>query len=446
MKKLIRITTVPLSLDKLLSGQLNFMNQFYKVIGVSSEREYLERVGVKENIEVFNIEMTRQITPIKDLVSVYKLYCFFKKHKPFIVHTHTPKAGTVGMLAAKIAGVPNRLHTIAGLPLLEATGNKRKLLNFVEKVTYSCATKIYPNSFGLSEIIINEKFCNPDKLKVLGNGSTNGIDTSFFTAEKYSQNENKALKEKLGILPDDFVFIFVGRLVSDKGINELVEAFGKLETGNWRFGEAEKGRFDDGEMGRKGDLDVGRESFKRLEIKDQKLGSREQGSDLGKQLIPISRFQSPVSSCKLLLVGPLETELDPLLPETLKGIAQNKNIILVDYQNIICPYFAIANALVFPSYREGFPNVVMQAGAMGLPSIVSNINGCNEIIQDNRNGIIIPAKNTMAIFEAMKEMLTNKVLYNKLKQNSRKRIVDNYEQKEVWTAILNEYKSLEKNV
>lgn len=382
--KLIRITTVPISLDKLLSGQLAYMNQFYKVIAVSSEKEYLEKVGKKENIAVFNIEMTRQITPVKDLISVYKLYRFFKKQKPFIVHTHTPKAGTVGMIGAKLAGVPNRLHTIAGLPLLEATGIKRILLNFVEKITYSCATKIYPNSFGLNEIIIKQKFCNPDKLKVLGNGSTNGIDTSFFNAEKYSQIENDALKKTLEILPNDFVFIFVGRLVSDKGINELTEAFKKL-------------------------------------------------NDL-------------FSNTKLLLVGPSEKELDPLSSGTLKEIEENKSIISVGYQNDVRPYFAISNALVFPSYREGFPNVVMQAGAMGLPSIVSNINGCNEIIIENQNGIIIPVKNTMAIFDAMKKMVENAAFYNQLKENSRKRIVDNYEQKVVWNAILNEYKKLEENV
>ena len=382
MKKLIRITTVPISLDKLLSGQLAFMNQFYEVFGVSSEKEYLEKVGQKENIEVFHVEMTRKITPIKDLISVYKLYRFFKKQKPFIVHTHTPKAGTVGMLAAKLAGVPNRLHTIAGLPLLEATGNKRTLLNFVEKVTYSCATKIYPNSFGLNEIILQEKFCTPDKLKVIGNGSTNGIDTSFFTAEKYSQNDCDVLKGKLEILPDDFVFIFVGRLVSDKGINELIEAFSKFKTQN----------------------------------------------------------------SKLLLVGPLEKELDPLLPKTLKSIEANPNIISVGYQNDVRPYFAISNALVFPSYREGFPNVVMQAGAMGLPSIVSDINGCNEIIINKNNGIIIPVKNTKAIFEAMKIYLENKEVYQLHKKNARTRITENYEQHVVWNAILKEYKSLEKNV
>ena len=152
------------------------------------------------------------------------------------------------------------------------------------------------------------------------------------------------------------------------------------------------------------------------------------------------------SNTKLLLVGPSEKELDPLSSGTLKEIEENKSIISVGYQNDVRPYFGISNALVFPSYREGFPNVVMQSGAMGLPSIVSNINGCNEIIIENQNGIIIPVKNTMAIFDAMKKMVENVAFYNQLKENSRKRIVDHYEQKVVWNAILNEYKKLEENV
>lgn len=379
-QKLIRITTVPISLDKLLSGQLSYMNQFYNIIGVSSEASYLERVGRKENIEVFSVEMTRQITPFKDLMAVYKLYKFLKKEKPFIVHTHTPKAGTVGMLAAKLAGVPNRLHTVAGLPLLEASGSKRYLLNNVEKFTYSCATKIYSNSFGLKNIIIGQKFCKSEKLNVIGNGSSNGIDTSHFDALHFSEFTNNRLKEEINIDQQDFVFIFVGRLVSDKGINELVESFKKINL-----------------------------LFKKT---------------------------------KLLLVGSLESKLDPLQSKTLIEIESNKSIISVGYQNDVRPYFAIANTLVFPSYREGFPNVVMQAGSMGLPSIVTNINGCNEIIIDHFNGIIIQVKSSSAIFNAMKVLLEDQNLYKLLQQNARKRIVENYEQGVVWNALLQEYMSL----
>jgi UDP-N-acetylglucosamine:LPS N-acetylglucosamine transferase len=175
--KLIRITTIPLSLEKLLEGQLSFMNNHYEVTAVSSECERLKKYGLANGVDTYCLSMTRKITPLKDLIAVFKLFFYLKKERPLIVHTHTPKAGVVGMLAAKLAGVPLRLHTVAGLPLIEATGFKRMLLNSVEKLTYLMATNIYPNSHGLNEIIIKEKFTSPTKMKVLGGGSSNGIDT-----------------------------------------------------------------------------------------------------------------------------------------------------------------------------------------------------------------------------------------------------------------------------
>lgn len=381
-KTLIRITTVPISLEKLLTGQLEFMSEFYNVIAVSSEKENLEKLGKKINLPVFPVNLTRQITPIKDLSALFRLFIFFKKTKPLIVHTHTPKAGTIGMMAAKLAGVPLRLHTVAGLPLLETTGKKRKLLDFVEKITYSCANHVYPNSKGLMDIIIKNNYCNPKKLKVIANGSSNGIDTSYFNPTLFSENEKADLKKKIGINEDDFVFIFVGRLVKDKGVNELIAAFSKL--------------------------------------------------------------QYPKN--KLLLVGDYENELDPLLTETLEMIESNKNIISTGFQYDVRPYFAISDALVFPTYREGFPNVVMQAGAMNLTCIVTDINGCNEIIIEDKNGIIIPVKDESAIFEAMKSFISDSEKLQQMKENARQLIVSRYEQKIVWKAIFDEYKFLEKNV
>jgi glycosyltransferase involved in cell wall biosynthesis len=381
--KLIRITTVPISLDKLLSGQLNFMQTNFEVVAVSSEKEYLERVGLKENVRTFHLEMSRKITPINDLIAVVRLFFFLLREKPAIVHTHTPKAGIVGMLASFLARVPCRLHTIAGLPLLEEKGLKRKVLNFVEKLTYACATKIYPNSFGLKDIILEQKFCNANKIKVIVNGSTNGIDTSFFSPSLIKLEEMQQLKLDLNIAEDDFVFVFVGRLVKDKGINELVTAFEDLHKLN--------------------------------------------------------------SKAKLLLVGDYESDLDPLFPEVLNSIKQNPAIISVGFQYDVRPYFSIADVLVFPSYREGFPNVVMQAGAMGLPSIVSDINGCNEIIENNSNGFIIPVKDSKAVFEKMKLYLYDDSIYTFHKSMARDKIESRYQQSLVWEAILLEYKFLMNN-
>ena len=380
MQKIIRITTVPSSLRTLLRGQSRFMSKHYEVIGVSGDGDALAEVRENEGIKTHVVEMTRTITPLKDLKAAFKLYKLFKHEKPFIVHTHTPKAGTLGMLAAKLAGVPHRLHTIAGLPLLEASGNKRKLLDAVEKFTYSCATKILPNSFGLEQIIIENNYTKPEKLLVIGNGSSNGIDTNHYDTTHVSEDKKIHLKQELHINDKDVVFIFIGRIVRDKGINELVRAFNNL-------------------------------SKKELH-------------------------------CKLILVGPRENHLDPLLPETETLIRENNQILAVGLQKDIRPYVAISDVLTFPSYREGFPNVVLQCSCMNLPCIVSNINGCNEVIEDQVNGLIIPVKDDIALEQAMQFMIDHPMKRKEMIYHTRSRIIERYEQKFVWNEILKYYKSL----
>lgn len=368
------------------------MNQFYEVTAVSADEEELERVAQKYGVKHHHVEMTREISPLQDLKSLWLFYRLCKREKPLIVHSHTPKAGIVGMLGAWFAGVPHRFHTVAGLPLMEATGLKRKVLNFVERLTYAAATKVYPNSSGLCDFIVKEQLGDPSKLKVLGEGSSNGIDTAFFDPHLYSTDQNQELRRDLGLKETDFVFIFVGRLVGDKGINELVTAFSKL------------------------------------------------------QAEPVTERSARTAPLKLLLVGPLETALDPLDSETLQEIAQNPNIISLGYREDVRPCFAAADALAFPSYREGFPNVVLQAGAMGLPAIVTDINGCNEIIHHEENGLIIPPKNAPALAGALRRIATDTELYTHLQKNSRPRIQQNYEQAVVWEALLAEYRNAESHV
>ena len=379
-QKLIRITTVPGSLRSLLKGQLNYMSKYFDVIGISSEGEAIEDVIKNEEVKLIPLEMTRTISPVKDLKSVIKLYFILKKEKPLIVHSHTPKAGIVGMLASKLAGVPIRLHTVAGLPLLVVNGNKRKILDFVEKLTYWCATNVYPNSFGLYNIILENKYTEKNKLKVLAKGSSNGIDTTFFNPNTISNEQKVALKKELKISEKDFVFVFVGRIVKDKGINELITAFKKIN--------------------------------------------------------------SIYHNTKLLLVGYFESNLDPISVESEKEIEINSSILSVGYQKDVRPYFAISNVLTFPSYREGFPNVVMQSCAMELTTIATDINGCNEIIENEKNGLIIPVGNAKALFDKMEFLFLNPDKNAIMAKNSRKNITENYEREYVWNEILKEYKTL----
>lgn len=402
MKKLLRITTVPVSLKILLKGQHRFMSRYFEVVGVSSPGKELTEVADNEGIRVVPLEMKRQVSLLNDFISLVKMYRLIKNEKPEIIHTHTPKAGLLGMLAGWMARVPVRLHTVAGLPLMEASGVKRIILNGVEKLTYACATRVYPNSFGLQDFILQQQFCAPTKLKVIGNGSSNGIDTTHFSPAQVSEESKAALKKELNIEPGDFVFVFIGRLVRDKGINELVSAFGKLAVSSEQLAETST-------------------PYSKLKTENYKLQT---------------------ANCKLLLVGSYEENLDPLLPSTKKTIEENPDIIHVGHQSDVRSFFAIADALVFPSYREGFPNVVMQAGAMGLPSIVTDINGCNEIIVEGENGEIIPPKDENALYEKMKEWLEQPEKASAMASNARSLVESRYEQQMVWNAVLEEYDKL----
>lgn len=378
--KLLRITTIPSSLLILLKGQLAYLNQYYNVTGVSSAGDELKKVEGREKIKVEGINIERKISLIKDCRSLYNLYIFFKRKKPLIVHSITPKAGLLSMLAAYFAKVPIRIHIYTGLIFPYKTGFFQKILILMDKILCKCATNIYPEGEGVRQDLIKYKITSKP-LNVLANGNVNGIDTSYFDSKLFSENEKQELRNKLNLQSNDFVFIFVGRLVSDKGVNELVDAF--------------------------------------CQVCDK------------------------YNNVKLLLVGSIESELDPLKKETINIINSNKKIISVGFQSDVRLYFAISNALAFPSYREGFPNVVMQAGAMELPSIVTDINGCNEIIIDGENGVIIPPKNIDALREKMELFLTDKTLVSKLKLKAREMITSRYEQQMVWDALLAEYKRLE---
>lgn len=375
--KLVRLSTIPLSMNVLLKGQLTFLNKSFEVIAVSGGGKDLSEVKEREGVRAIELKMERKISPIRDLLSLIKLYFLFLKEKPEIVHSITPKAGLLSMLAAKFAGVPIRIHTFTGLIFPSKTGMLKKILILMDRLLCWAATNIYPEGQGVKNDLIKYKITQKP-LNVIANGNVNGIDIAHFSPQQVSEEVKQQLKQDLNIQDTDFVFVFVGRLVGDKGINELVAAFKQFD----------------------------------------------------------------VENTKLLLVGAEERNLDPLKEDTIYEIENNKNIIAVGFQSDVRPYFAIADALVFPSYREGFPNVVMQAGAMELPSIVSDINGCNEIIVENVNGWIIPPKNVEELYLAMRRMMEDKKAYLDLKIQSRQMIVDRYQQQVVWEALLQEYKQL----
>lgn len=379
--RLVRIMTVPLSIEYILRGQLAyFREQQFEVHSVSADGPERESVIEREKITHTVIPFTRKITPFQDLYCLILLIRFLIRIKPHIVHTQTPKAGLLGMIAAWICGVPVRIHTVGGMPLMEATGVKRKILTYAEKLTYACAHQVWPNSNSLRDFIVQDLKVNPNKLVVIGQGSSNGIDTEKFKRTPALMAEATALRQHHGVEPQDVAFCFVGRLVRDKGIQELAEAF--------------------------------------------------------------TRLSQRYPSVKLFLLGHFEDELDPISDQHKKLINNNPAIIATGFSTRVPLYMAASDIFVFPTYREGFPNVVLQACAMELPSIVTNINGCNEIIQHQKNGLIIEPKDVDALYAAMEKLLTDSVLRQSLAEQSRTDVVRLFDQQIFWNNLKQAYFTL----
>lgn len=372
MLKLIRTSTIPASLENLLKGQLKMLSKYYNVLAVSSPGDDMETIEEREGVRTIAIPMERRISLIKDFISLIRLIVLFAKERPDMVHSITPKAGLLSMLAAWITRVPVRMHTFTGLVFPTATGKMQKLLIAMDRLTCFCATHINPEGEGVKRDLVNYNITSKP-LHIIANGNVNGIDLEYF--DKTPEVVEKACSYKK---EGTFTFCFVGRMVRDKGINELVH------------------------------------SFLRLYQKDERV--------------------------RLLLVGPFEKELDPVLPEVEEHILHHPGICYMGYQNDVRPFLVASDALVFPSYREGFPNVVIQAGAMGLPAIVTDINGCNEIVLPDLNGVIIPSKDEQALYESMKYFASHPVEVERMAANARPLIASRYEQRIVWNALLDEYK------
>ena len=373
--KLIRLTAHSQTLG-LLKGQIGFLQKEMDVILVAKDTGNLKQLAESEGVQYRDIDMRREISPINDLKSLYSLIRLFRKERPDIVHANTPKFALLGLLAAKIARVPKRIYNVNGLRFETATGNLRRLLIMMERIACACANKVIPQSNGVAEVLKKEHITKKP-LKVILNGSGNGVDVNYFDPTLQDVN-TRAREIRDGF--DGITFVFVGRLVGDKGVNELVEAFNRL-----------------------------------------------------------SKLCNDV---RLYLVGGREEKLDQLSKETLDTISSNRCIIECGHQTDVRSYLAASDIFVLPSYREGFPNVVLEASAMGLPCIVTDVNGATDAIKDGKNGLIIPKRDVQALYEAMYKLYLIEALRKNMSQNARPIVIEKFNRPDVWRATLEMYKSL----
>jgi glycosyltransferase involved in cell wall biosynthesis len=381
MPKLIRVTTAPISLHVLLPGQMRFMSENgFDVVMVSSDGPELSKVMEREGCRHQVIPMTRKMTPLTDIRSLWKLYRFFRKEKPDIVHSHTPKAGLLAMIAARIAGVRIRIHTIAGLRFMTAKGFTRKVLIFMEKLTGKAATHVWPNSFSLLDYIKKNKLVKQSKLEVIGLGSSNGVNLERYSTSVLNEPRLKAIKESIRYDESYIYFLSVGRLVHDKGIDELVGAFINIYTVNQQV--------------------------------------------------------------RLILVGAFEDEVDPVSDETKQILKTHPGIILAGWSDEVEYYMSFAFALVHPSHREGFPNVLMQAGAMECPVICSGIEGNIDIVEHKKTGLIFEVRVETDLKEKMEFALSDPDQAGRYAQALKKKIEDHFDQRIYHQTLKNRYLEL----
>lgn len=381
MPKLIRITTAPLSMKYLLTGQMGYMQRNgFDVTMVSSEGKEWPDIINSEKCGHHIIHMTRKMTPFTDIVSLWKLYRLFRNQRPDIVHSHTPKAGLLAMIAARFAGIKIRIHTVAGLRFMTSAGTARKILVQMEKLTGRAATHVWPNSQSLLNYIRQHKLVSTGKLEVIGLGSSNGINLSRFSPSALNGDKLSKVKEKISYNDQLIYLLCVGRIVKDKGIDELVKTFEKLYKNN--------------------------------------------------------------NKLRLVLVGEFEDELDPVSDETRSSLKTHPGIILTGWSDEVEYYMHFAYALVHPSYREGFPNVLLQAGAMYCPVICSRIEGNVDIVEHEQTGLLFEVKNEEDLRSKLEQSFSNRQALKEYAVSLRKKIENYFDQPVLHELIRKRYEEL----
>jgi len=381
MPKLIRVTTIPMALKVLLRGQMRYMkNAGFEVIMVSADGVERNDVMQHEECPHYIIPMTRKITPFADALSFWKLYRLLKKEKPDIVHSHTPKAGLLAMLAAKFAGVKIRIHTVAGLRFMTSSGFTRTILTRMEKITAHAATHVWPNSMSLLKYVAQHNLASAEKLEIIGRGSSNGVDLARFSKSALSEQGIRNAKDILFQDLSLYYILSVGRIVKDKGISELARAFAALYRENDKL--------------------------------------------------------------RLVLVGAFEETLDPLDNDVMEMIKNHPGIILAGWHDEVEYFMHITNLLVHASYREGFPNVVLQAGAMECPIVCSRIEGNIDIVDEDTNGLMFTAGNEIELYDKLKQAISDPAGMKRKAVLLRRKIEENFDRSFVQEKLRQKYEAL----
>ena len=378
--RLLHVVTVPISLN-FFRGQIGYLrSEGFDVQAVSSPGKEAELARERESIPIHEVPMNRGISPLADLVSLWRLCKLIRRIKPDIVHSHTPKAGLLGTLAARITGTRGVMLSIFGLPQMTSRGWKLRLLNTLTRFSCRLSQRVWCDSHSMRQHLIDTKLCRADKIVVLGHGSSNGIESQRkFNPASYPLQERRDLRERYQIPTEAFTVCFVGRIVADKGIRELAAA--------WRI------------------------------------------------------LREKHSNIHLLIVGPFEPQ-DPLDAKDEELLRSDERIHLAGMRQDVPLHLAASDLLVNPSYREGFNVALLEAAAMGLPVVASRVPGCADPVIEGVTGTLVPVRDAAALAQAIEEYLLNPELRQKHGTAGRERVVRDFQPERIWRELAQYYREL----
>jgi glycosyltransferase involved in cell wall biosynthesis len=375
--RVIISNTVPQTFYYFTQGQIGYLRERnFEIAAITAPGEYLDKFKEREKIEVFAVPMSREISPLKDIKALYEIIRITSRFRPAIMHGSTPKAGLLTMLAAVVTGVPVRLFFMRGLRFSELVGWKKKVVKLMEWLTCLCAHQVLCTSRSVRELAVQEKICAPENIKVLHHGTGNGIDARRLDPRKFSRSDRLQIKKNHKIPEGALVLLFVGRLVREKGVIEL--------QGAWRT------------------------------------------------------LREDYPDAHLVMAGGMEKE-DPVPPEIMENFNNDDRVHLLGHVPDVAPFYAIADVLVHPSYREGIPIAPLEAAAMEVPVVATRIPGCVDAVVDGETGILVPAKDYAALTGAIKSLLDDPALRQKLGPAGRERVLRDFRPEDIWEALCQEY-------
>lgn len=378
--RLLHVTTIPLTLIFLRGQAAFFRARGYEVEVISSPGRELDEFARAEGVPAFAVPMARRITPLRDLVALGRLWVRLRRRRPRIVDAHTPKAGLLGMIAARLAGIRVRVYHLRGLPLATASGWRRRLLLAAERTACRLAQRVIAVSGSLRDAALAERLCPPEKIVVLAGGSGQGVDAAGrFNPERLPPAARGEARRRWGLPAEARVLGFLGRLVRDKGIVELAVAW----------------------------------------------------DDLAKRYPDLH----------LLLVGPEEPR-DPVPPEVLAALQRHPRVRFAGLVEDTPLAYATCDLVTLPTYREGFPNVPLEAAAMGLPVVATRVPGCVDAVIDGETGLLVPPRDAEALARAISRYLDDPELARRHGQAGRARVLADFRREGIWEALAATYEDL----